>query len=415
MNPADLPDATARALDLLTASDPARSDPRLHRDARLLEEARLTRECAAEVWLAVSPLHVAPADVLHAVMARIDPPVVSAGEGKHRFLPWLAASGWAAAALVTFLLWPSSKGIPSRPGAGFLPASSVSEEELVISPLAPEAAPPSREIRLRNEILRLKNRLAEIRKDNTANSPRVLSLSSPGAAPRSEQEARRRVQVILTEALRSALEAESGAPGDPASLVIERGWPSGGLPVPSGDGVIRHRNFPEQSWQELGLLRSPEGAYLDSLGETVWTPDPENRGFIGKKTSPEQDLSRFEAAPDTPSLPPVAPRVLPEGFVIENKEENTAEVVIDQVPAPAEGNGQFIVWTDASGHESTVPLAECSTPLVGMGSFGVTGSGLPLTSVAFSIPGNGVLSFELVERSLIPNGLPERVIVTSGP
>ena len=73
MNPADLADATARTLDLLPPDDPARSDPRLLRDPALAEEARLTRETAAAVWLAVSPLCVAPPDLLQSVIAEIQP------------------------------------------------------------------------------------------------------------------------------------------------------------------------------------------------------------------------------------------------------------------------------------------------------------------------------------------------------
>ncbi len=99
MSRTDREDAIAKALDILPPGDGARSDPRLMRDAELAEEARLTRETAADVWLAVSPLRAAPPDVLHNVMAKIDakPPAVAK---TRRFTPWLAASGWAAAIAV---------------------------------------------------------------------------------------------------------------------------------------------------------------------------------------------------------------------------------------------------------------------------------------------------------------------------
>jgi hypothetical protein len=47
MNPSDLGDATARALNLLPPGDPASSDPRLARDSQLVEEAKRARETVA--------------------------------------------------------------------------------------------------------------------------------------------------------------------------------------------------------------------------------------------------------------------------------------------------------------------------------------------------------------------------------
>ena len=107
MKSEDIADATARALDLLAPGDPARSDPRLVRDPRLAKEMRLTREAAAAVWLAVSPLEVAPPEVLQAVLEEISPHAASM-EKARSYLPWLAASGWAAAAAVAFFLWPDA-------------------------------------------------------------------------------------------------------------------------------------------------------------------------------------------------------------------------------------------------------------------------------------------------------------------
>ena len=98
MSQTDREDAVARALDLLPPDDGAGSDPRLLRNPELVEEARATREAAADVWLATSPLRAAPSDVLHSIMARIEfqAPLADRSRG---FFPWLAASGWAAAAI----------------------------------------------------------------------------------------------------------------------------------------------------------------------------------------------------------------------------------------------------------------------------------------------------------------------------
>ncbi|MEO5913832.1 MAG: hypothetical protein ABIS50_06340 [Luteolibacter sp.] len=433
MKPTDLADATARALDLLPPGDPAHPDPRLRRDPGLVDEARLTRETAADVWLAVSPLHVAPPDVLHAIMAEIDPPSsVSAGNGRP-LLRWLAVSGWAAAAVLAVFLWqrPEEKQ-PRTARSGQSVASSFSHEN------PPETAPapvsPSRDSRRDRDILRLQTRLAEVRSVSNSNTPRVMSLTAPGGVRRTPEEARRRVQTILTNALRSALEVESGAPSDPSSLVIERGWLPGGVPVPGDGGVIRHRNFPEQNWQELGLLRSAEGEYYDSLGKTIWSADPDGRGFIGRKTNVEDDVARFTNAPAEEAIKPLSPRTSPEGFIVENPTDRTIEVIIDQLPAPAEGTQHIILATDSSGHAEEIPLSPSGaadsaayeelvasahstaiTTPTGVFTSSSTSAGFGGTLV-FTLQNFATLSsFQLVERATFVTGQPDTIIIEGTP
>ncbi len=354
-------DATARALDLLPADDSARSDPRLLRDAALAEEARLTRETAAAVWLAVSPLHVAPPQVLRAVMAEIRP-LASPSTRKPRYLTWLAASGWAAAAAVAISLWPKPAATVS-PRVGETTAREPQSEREISKKTAPVTIPTPRDARLREEVIQLQKRLAAFRDDQLHRAPRVMSLSAPGAVRRTPEEARQHVQSVLTNALRSALEASSAAPSDAASLVIERGWLPGGLPLPEDGGVIRHRNFPEQAWQELGLSRSSNGEYYDAASSTVWSADPEGRGFIGKKIAAEDDVARFTKEPDQ-EAPPKKSRPAPEGFIIENPVDNRTEIFVENVPPLPEGR-QFVVRvTDAAGTITEVPLPQTATPAV---------------------------------------------------
>lgn len=287
--------------------------------------------------------------------------------------------------------------------------------------------------------------------DRANQTPRVMYLTAPGAIRRTPGESRQRVQSILTNALRSALEADSAAPSDPAALVIERGWLPGGLPLPADGGIIRHRNFPAQAWQEMGLLRSAGGEYLDVPANTVWSADPEGRGFVGRKLTDEEDVSRFNTDPDPPLTKVTKPRTHPEGFIVENSIDGNAEVVIDQVPAPEPGNGHVMLVTDSSGHTETIPLPPPAAPAMpnpaldsalaaesGAVShsmtvlsgaqiisypFDVRTSGwitnanvANLGTIVFTLPGTTqVSSLQLVERPLIPNGLPDRIIVEGGP
>ena len=360
MKATDLADATARALHLLPPGDPANSDPRMLRDAGLAAESRLTRETAAEIWLAVSPLRVAPPDVLQSVLADIHPLLEANPIKARRYLTWVAASGWAAAAAVAISLWPKPAATLS-PALGKAAAPEPqSRHEGLEKPAAPQA-PRSRDTRLRDEVVRLQKRLATLQDDHVHRVPRVMSLSAPGAVRRTQEEARQHVQSVLTNALRSALEAASGAPSDPAALVIERGWLPGGLPVPDDGGVIRHRNFPEQAWQELGLSRSANGEYFDAASSTIWSADPEGRGFIGRKIAAEDDVTRFTKKPDQIAVPAES-KAMPEGFMIENVENNSTEIFVENVPPLPAGKKFIVRVTDAAGTITDIPLTQTGDP-----------------------------------------------------
>jgi hypothetical protein len=434
----DREDATAKALDLLPPGDQARSDPRLLRDPELLEEARLTREAAADLWLAVSPLRAAPSDVLHAVMARIDAKPPAAAKVR-RFTPWLAASGWAAAVAVTVGLWPRGEQGTQRLVVIEKAASGVQGTAKPVPGDAKDSTvtiPEKEDRRLRGELMKLRSSLARLNDEAFTTAPRVMSLSSPGGIERTPEEARDRVSAILTGALRSALEAESGAPNDPAALVIERGWLPDSVAAPAEGEVIRHRHFPESSWEELGLQRSEDGGYYDPEKQVVWSKDEEGRGFVGRLATAQDDLSIYKPAGEAPALASNDVRTQPEGFVIEDPVNNKAEVVIDQVPPPSEGMEQMVVWTNSSGKEERMSLSAAQASSSQASSQGQTPSanrptagtaqsaamvfqsptqGVLSNTIVFTIPNSGgVQSFQLIETPVVPNGKPYKVIVRGG-
>lgn len=376
MNPTDLGDATARALQILPPSDPANTDPRLVRDPQLAEEIRQAAETAAAVWLAVSPLRVAPPGVLREVMKEIQTPTIDKPSAHRNIYPLLAATGWAAAAIFAIIsLWP--KRHQPTESRDSIKNSAASSKEVPESDV-PSATPAPRDTRLRNDIVRLQDRLTALQNEPSGRTPRVMTLSAPGAARRTDEESQRHVQKLLTDALRSALEASSGAPSDPATLVIERGWLPGGIPMP-GDGMIRHRNFPEKNWQEYGLLRAENGDYLDTASQTVWSPDPEGRGFIGRKLSRDEDVSHYTEVPAQQSAPPnQAPA--PEGFVIENPAEKTTEIFVENLPEIPPGGQLILATTDTAGITTTIPLTQSLTGEIGAFSISPTNlsTGSPL-------------------------------------
>lgn len=397
MKSTDLADATARVLNILPPGDPAGTDPRLARNPRLAEDARESAETAAAVWLAVSPLRVAPPDVLRDVMEEIQSPAAVKPAVRRNLFPLLAASGWAAAAAIAIVsLWPERL----QPTASHAPDESPSSPGKPAENNAPSDTPAPRDARLKKDIARLQDRLAKIQSQPTRETPQVMTLSAPGAVRRTEEESQRYVRKLLTDALRSALEAASGAPSDPATLVIERGWLPGGITT-AGDGLIRHRNFPEQDWQAHGLLRSENGDYLDTASQTVWSRDLEGRGFIGRKTAEKEDVSHFTGESGQQATPQKSAPA-PEGFVIENPAEKSTEIFVENMPEIPPGKQLILETTNAEGMVKAVPLTQTGTGEIAAVSSSLT---IPDHAGPYSLRGGTFLSTNgTVTRSPVSTG-----------
>ncbi|WP_035615891.1 hypothetical protein [Haloferula sp. BvORR071] len=393
MNRPDREDATARALDILPSGDPAASDPRLVRDAALAEEARATREAVADVWLAVSPLRAAPPEVLNSVMDKIGlPPAAEKPTKKSgRLAPLLAASGWAAAAAVTICLWPhrGGEGTQSQVAEGGAKSVSakVGERGILGNDLPVDASHPAYDAsveRLRREYSNLLKTVEMLRRNELASLPRVMSLTTPDAPRRSPEESRQqmfqKMFQLVTSSLRDQLEVHSSSPDDSvAAFVIEHGYIQPGMDLADNSIVLRHRNFPEDSWKELGLYYSEAtGNYFDRERQLLWTPDPQGGGFVGRKTPEAMDLSDYKAPVAAPSVAKNdTSKNQPEGFVLEDPVTKKAEVVIDQVPPLRDGYEQRILWTDASGASGMIPVLVASNAV---SSGGVGNSAVSFTN-----------------------------------
>ena len=422
----ELDDATARALDILPTGDDAYSDPRMLRDERMVKVVRDVSDCAAEVWLATSPVRAAPVDVLASVMKKVEAEAPLAQKNT-RFFPWLAASGWVAAA-IAFILWPKNPDAipapePQLARSRDLPTKAFNRDE--VGTLQSRVRGQGSR-RMREDLLRLQSRMAAMDEHAVTAAPQVLALGRPGHMRLTTSESRQRVLEILKSALLSTLEAESGAPDDPATLVIERGWLPDGFVVPPG-GMIRHRHFPESSWRELDLMRSDDGSYYDATRDLVWVKDPEGRGFIGRMADDEDVLTAFLSADEVGEEFVPQLRTEAEGYVIENPGTNLAEVVIDQVPPPSPGSEQFMVWTDVSGAESMMKVDHPSViddmtgvafsqvesvqeQIIAPGRGRGRGNGAGILMVTIPNSG-GVVSFKLIERPVHSNGKDPKVIV----
>ena len=364
----NLEDATAKALDILPHDDPARSDPRLVRDAKCLEEIRAIQETAADVWLATSPLRAAPPEVLSSLMSKVESRTPLAHRNV-KFFPWLAASGWIAAA-VTFMLWPrdgeKASAVAEVTAPIYLPlkaprdgaTASTGQKSGVELPALPDRRFVPNERRVREELQRLQAQMNSLEEDGAFSAPRVLGLHSPNVLQPEPEETQRRVVSALADALSSLLELERGGTGDPARLVLQRGWLPENFTLSEGE-YIRHLNFPSNAADLYGLMVSADGAYYDEARGMIWSPDENGRGYLGRRATSDDNLSMFHV-PDDSALAAndqvMAVHTEPEGFVIEDPVSNTAKVLIDQVPAPAAGYEQVVIWTDAEGKEGRIPV-----------------------------------------------------------
>ena len=439
-------DAMARALDLLPTDDPARSDPRLVRDVALVEEARATREAAADLWLAVSPLRAAPPDLLPSVMEKIGLPVVTANR-RQRYFPWIAASGWAAAAVVAVSLWPQRHA----PGPGVVAGPAPTKSPAAAgSPVFP-TVPPAEEFRTperqrRDELMRLRNTVADLREEQSVSAPRVMSLTAPGLIEPTPEEARERVWGVLTRALRHSLVTGRGraSAGGGQNMIFDAGLPDASA-FADENTVLMHLNFPEDSWQEFGLLRSDAGIYYDPSQQVLWVPDGAGFGFFGKKT-PEAEIEAevYKAGPEVQDIASVGHRSEAQGYVVEDPLTKKAEVFVDGVQAPGEGTKQVLKWTDAAGNSGELEVGTMSASaganpgmlIAGNNSVIAIPNGAPafptlsqpqlqansangsqgtfMIMASLSCP-SSLASFELVEVPVAANSKkPKRVIVAGG-
>ncbi|WP_353566115.1 hypothetical protein [Haloferula sargassicola] len=382
MKKSDREDALMRALDLLPQADASRTDPKFARNGDLLDEADAARETAINVWLASSRLSAAPPGTLGRIMDKLPPPSPPVRGQAEISRPWrlAAVAGWAAsiALACTWYFTSSRESSMMTPAIGEsvdLPEAvpDTRENQIRTSPTRLDRPRrPHEERRLREEITRLREIVESANgKDHL---PKVRKLSRPGSAGRNSEESREHLRKLLVDALRSSLEAETGAPGDPASLVIERGWPIEGVIPADSDMIVRHRHFPETSWEEFGLWQSDDGTYYDPASDMIWFPDPDQRGFIGRLADAGDDLDGFHPGAGAAQTQKVT-QTEPGGFLIEKPEDGTVDAVIEGINPPSEGQTTWLVWTLPDGSTNEQPLAESM----------FTGSGTILVNSGFGM------------------------------
>ncbi|MDB6079958.1 MAG: hypothetical protein JWO82_3705 [Akkermansiaceae bacterium] len=360
-------DAVLRSLGILPDRDAANSDPSFLKNPELTAEARTARETVVDTWLAVSPLQVAPPGILEGIMTKVRPKMETATP--RRRITWplaLAATGWAAALALGLMLVNRENvsrtlSTGTESGERHSKPERLQEKELSGAPVRTGPTPSAADRKMQDEIARLKRSIEE--QESHGSLPRVRGLAAPGMVAATPEKARDDLRRVLVDALRSSLEAETGAPGDPAALVIERGWLPAGFPPIEDSQIIRHRHFPEEDYQQYGLMKTGEDTYYDSSNKLIWERDPDSRGFIGRKAAPTDKAPEIKTENADPKLQPqksTVPQKLaqnpPSGILIEDPDSRSATAVVEGVAPASEGTSQVAVFTLSSGQSVSLTV-----------------------------------------------------------
>lgn len=319
----------------------------------LAAEDEDSRRALALLWLAESaPLTAAPPDTLTTVRARLAPEL-AAPVRRQRWRAAVAFSGWAAAAAcLAILLWrhpvqtvPDVKPLADHPPR--LPA---------LSPLPKPgpAAPPTDAgtVQPLTDPADLRRQLTDLRAALAASSqptpgtyrPVIRELRPPGSPlPAVGHD---RVLDLIATALESDLNHRAPSREAGREVVIESGWASWTSALPA-DVTFRHRQFPSTRWQELGLLKSDGGQFLDPATGWLWSPDPASADYTGQLAPADLDRSRFVST----AMPgEKQSTVLPAGYLITAAGGETI-VALSGLPLVPYGASLFITAFSSDGNK----------------------------------------------------------------
>ena len=122
-----------------------------------------------------------------------------------------------------------------------------------------------------------------------AHRPVIHELTPPGGAARASSPGR--VLDIIASALETDLARRVSQNG--RELIIESGWANWSAANWSAETVFRHRAFPAGRAAELGLLRGPDGQFLDPSNGWLWSPCPDGTDYLGHAAPADFDRTAF--------------------------------------------------------------------------------------------------------------------------
>lgn len=320
------------------------------------------RRAAAMLWLAeAAPLSSAPAESLETVRARLG--LTKATARPLRSSRWraAAAAGWAAAAGLAILLWRAPDKNSPNTGVGTPPVFSNDRGHTGPGQTAPDSAetpkggtltPLADAAALRGEIARLREQLkATAVRPPGAHRPVIHELTPPGGATRASSP--EHVLNIIASALETDLARRTGQNGH--ELIIESGWANWSAANLSAETVFRHRAFPAGRSAELGLLRGPDGQFLDPSNGWLWSPDPDSTDYLGHAAPAGLNRTAFVPAEGTPQMQIAA---APAGYAITGSNGQTI-IALSNLPAIPAGTSLDVLAVNHAGQAAAfnIPLS----------------------------------------------------------
>lgn len=317
-------------------------------------EAEAHRRSLTLAWLAeTSPIEAAPSDSLSRIRQELGLNETAHSRKNNRTWPFLAAAGWAAAAFVALLLWPreDTVNISETINHEEKPKNSAVNPDIETQRQRPiqggTISPIENSAELRQRITVLRSQLRnETNVRPGVHRPVILELRPPGKSPRSGS--REHILDIIATALENDL--NRSADGDPGEVIIESGWAKWAKSEMPQDTIFRHRDFPVDRANELGLSTGPNGQFFDTSTGLLWTPDPETGDYTGRTAPAELDRTAFVESPpviEKPS-PMSSPVAEPSGYLVGDSDGQTI-VAMTNLPAVRDDASVELVAYSASG------------------------------------------------------------------
>ena len=377
---------------------------------------REVQDAAALTWLAVAELQPAPGVIWQGIQSRTTP-ALAPPPRLRRWQPLVTWGGWAAAALLAAGWWQQAAPVPGTPA---VPENPPANPPLAITkPAAP--APPVQttpaESALREDLLQLRQRLAEATPPTEAapgtHRPAILELRTPGnATAASPAESNARLQQLVTRALQRDLLFRNAQDG--SSIVLERGWPTAGWLAADSGQSIRHLSFPADRWEELGLWKAT-GQFFDPASSLTWTPAPDGLGYIGRVTPVPPDPSLYQVPAErlltSQPTTPAESQPTPSGYLVSEPGTRDATLLLSNLPEVPPGSEQVVIATAADGSWQQYQIAANGTLSLGHAVLPGTGPlSDSITLSSFSVA-DGTHNFSVIQR---PIGTTGGTVILSG-
>ena len=388
---------TLYALDLLSEKDQQLSAEILNHSPAARAHADNTQDLATALLLAQAGKTIAPPPgTLAEIQAHIA--TRTRKQDLRQRLSRLALwGGWAVAAslaLTLFLVQKSHKN--AEISQTKVPDKSHMPREEVANPASPGVpwtakAPANPVVSLSPTHYHGKSELtAESERKNTRKAINVLRFRSADQPNATHSILTGKTLVdLMAHSLQPYLAARQGADKNLGpEIVVERGYGAFTADTLPDGYYYRHRNFPVNDWQSLGLERDAHGRFYDPQGGLIWTPDPELPGsYVSTRMDNADALANFQPATEVPvsqansadkqleqklipEAPPevsIAPHIASTNSPLESPQGTEVIAVVD----PETNDAQLIVANPGA----IAPAGPDEVPYVWIGNPDVGGDG----------------------------------------